>query len=37
MRVLVVEDEEFLSEMVAEGLRLDTARRQVTQDGRCTG
>jgi DNA-binding response OmpR family regulator len=33
MRVLVVEDEEFLSEMVAEGLRRDALAVDVAADG----
>ncbi|WEB45387.1 response regulator transcription factor [Streptomyces yunnanensis] len=34
MRVLVVEDEEFLAEMVAEGLRRDALAVDVAHDGR---
>ncbi|MEU4507316.1 response regulator transcription factor [Streptomyces sp. NPDC024089] len=34
MRVLVVEDEEFLAEMIAEGLRRDAVAVDITLDGR---
>lgn len=33
MRVLVVEDEEFLAEMIAEGLRRDAVAVDIAQDG----